>query len=148
MIAGPASPRSIPRTQLVAYTAWRKSGLSARKPSPLYDIRLGSQGGYSSRIDGAGARSVNAFSPAVAVSKASALIAWQDMARGVGEIWMARLGSPVRRVRVVGKRRGNAWRPALAVSGGTAVVGWEDDRDGLSQIYVRRMPLPFVPSRP
>jgi hypothetical protein len=143
-----ASPRSVAGTSLVAYTAWRKSGLSASKPSPLYDIRLGAQGGYSSRIDGAGARSVNAFSPAVAVTKASALIAWQDMARGVGEIWMARLGSPVRRVRVVGNRRGNAWRPALAVSGRSAVLAWEDDRDGPSQIYVRRMPLPFVPSRP
>jgi hypothetical protein len=143
-----ASPRSIPGSRLVAYTSWRKSGLSAHAPSPLYDIRVGNPGGYSTRVDGAGARSVNAFSPAVARSKAASYVAWQDMARGTGEIWLARLGSPTRRLAVVRHRRGNAWRPALAVSGSRAIVAWEDDRDGPSQVYVRRMPLPFVASRP
>ena len=91
---------------------------------------------------------MNAFSPAVAVAKRAAYVAWQDMARGTGAIWLARLGTPVRRVAVAQARRGNAWRPALVVVGSRALVAWEDTRDGLSQIYVRRMPLPFVSSRP
>jgi len=139
-----ASPRSIAGTSLVAYTAWRKSGLSAHTPSPLYDIRVGVPGGYSSQLDGGGRRSVNAFAPAVAGD----YVAWQDMARGTGEIRLARRGSPVRRMLVARSRRGNAWRPALAVSGSRAIVAWEDDRDGPSQVYVRRMPLPFRGSRP
>jgi hypothetical protein len=143
-----ASPRSLAGASLVVYTAWRKSGLSAHTPSPLYDIRRGSPGGYSARVDGAGARSVNAFAPAVARSKGAAYAAWQDMARGIGEIWLARLGSPVRRAPVTRSPRSNAWRPALAVVGRSAVVAWEDARDGPSQVYVRRMPLPFMPSRP
>jgi hypothetical protein len=143
-----ASPRAIPDSRLVAYTAWRKSGLSAHTPSPLYDIRLGAPGSYSKAIDGAGARSVNAFSPAVARTKGAPYAAWQDMRSATGAIWLARLSAPVRRVRVVAPRRGNAWRPALAVSGTHAIVAWEDDRDGPSQVYIRRMPLPFIASRP
>jgi predicted amidohydrolase len=136
-----ASPRSVAGTSLVAYTSWRRSGRTVRRPNPLYDIRLGSWGGYSSRVDGAGARPVNAFSPAVAASKATGYVAWQDMTHGTGEIWLARLGSPVRRMRVARSPRGNAWRPALAVSRGAAIVAWEDDRDGPSQIYLARTPL-------
>jgi hypothetical protein len=64
------------------------------------------------------------------------------MARGTGEIWLARLGSKVHRVRVAAARRGNRWRPALALSRSRAVVAWEDDRDGPSQIYVRRVRPP------
>ena len=143
-----ASPRSVPGSSIVVYTAWRKSGLSAHTPSPLYDIREGAMGSYSRQVDGDGKRSVNAFSPAVAVAKRAAYVAWQDMARGTGAIWLARLGTPVRRVAVAQARRGNAWRPALAVVGSRALVAWEDTRDGLPQIYVRRMPLPFVSSRP
>jgi hypothetical protein len=143
-----ASPRSVPGEATVVYTAWRKSGLSAHTPSPLYDIRESTPGGHSFRVDGDGARSVNAFWPAVARSNAATYAAWQDMARGTGAIWLARLGSPVRRKVVVRARRGSAWRPALAVEGRQAVVAWEDDRDGPPQIYVRRMPLPFSPSRP
>jgi hypothetical protein len=143
-----ASPRSIPGSRLVAYTAWRKSGLSAHTPSPLYDIRLGVAGGYSKQIDGGGRRSVNAFAPAVARHKTASYVAWQDMTHGTGAIWLARLGSEVRRLRVAGRRRGNAWRPALAISGTHAIVAWEDDRDGPSQVYMRRMPLPFIASRP
>jgi hypothetical protein len=137
-----ASPRSIAGSPLVAYTSWTKSAASARRPSPLYDIRLGSPGGYSSRIDGDGARFASAFAPAVAVGKATAYVAWQEMARGVGDIWLARLGSKVRRVRIAGGRRGNRWRPALALSRSRAIVAWEDDRDGPSQIYIRRVRPP------
>jgi hypothetical protein len=137
-----ASPRSIAGSPLVAYTSWTKSDASARVPSTLYDIRVGSPGGYSSRVDGTGGRSVDAFAPAVAAGKASAYVAWQEMARGTGEIWLARLGSKVHRVRVAAARRGNRWRPALALSRSRAVVAWEDDRDGPSQIYVRRVRPP------
>jgi Carbon-nitrogen hydrolase len=143
-----ASPRSVPGEATVVYTAWRKSALSAHAPSPLYDIRESTPGGHSFRVDGDGARSVNAFWPAVARSEAATYAAWQDMARGTGAIWLARLGSPVRRKVVAQARRGNAWRPALAVVGKQAVVAWEDDRDGPPQIYSRRMPLPFSSSRP
>jgi predicted amidohydrolase len=143
-----ASPRSLADGANVAYTDWRKSGRSARRPSPLYDIRISSPGGTSRRVDGAGARSVNAFSPAIALAKDTPLVAWQDMARGVGEIWLARLGRPVRRLRVARSPGGNAWRPALAVSGSHAIVAWEDERDGPSQIYVKRQPLRFTTSRP
>jgi hypothetical protein len=139
-----ASPRSIAGTRLVAYTDWRKSGRSAHTPSPLYDVRLGAPGSSSSQLDGDGKRSVNAFSPAVAGS----YVAWQEMARGTGEIWLARRGSPVRRMPVAGSSRGNRWRPALAVVGRRALIAWEDTRDGPAQIYVRRMPLPFTSSRP
>jgi hypothetical protein len=133
-----ASPRSIAGTARVAYTAWAKSGASAHRPSSLYDIRIGSPGGRSKRVDGDGARSLNAFAPAAA----GHYVAWQEMARGTGEIWLARLGSKVRRVRVAAARRGNRWRPALALSRSRAVVAWEDDRDGPSQIYVRRVRPP------
>jgi Carbon-nitrogen hydrolase len=139
-----ASPHALAGSPIVAYTAWRKSGRSAHTPSPLYDIRIGAAGSYSKQVDGGGTRSVNAFSPAVAAG----YVAWQDMARGTGAIWLARLSSPVRRKVVAQARRGNAWRPALAVVGKRAVVAWEDDRDGPPQIYARRMPLPFSPSRP
>jgi len=143
-----ASPRSVPGSSLVAYTDWRKSASSARRPSPLYDVRISAAGSPSKRVDGAGQRSVNAFWPAVASAKGVPYVAWQDMARGTGEIWLARAGSPVRREPVARSRRGNAWRPALAVSRRSALVAWEDSRDGPSQIYVRRMPLPFSASRP
>jgi hypothetical protein len=143
-----SSPHALAGSPIVAYTAWRKSGLSAHTPSPLYDIRIGAAGSYSKQVDGGGARSVNAFSPAVARSKAAAYAAWQDMAPGTAAIWLARLGSPMRREVVARARRGNAWRPTLAVVGKRAIVAWEDDRDGPAQIYVRRMPLPFSPSRP
>ncbi len=79
-----------------------------------------------------------------------ALVAWQDMRRGVGDIRIARVGPFIGRSRRIDGhgRAGNAWRPAIAVSQGRAIVAWEDDRDGPSQVYVRRMPLPFIPSRP
>jgi hypothetical protein len=128
-----ASPRSVAGTADIAYTAWAKSDASARRASTLYDIRIGSPGGRSRRVDGDGARSVDAFWPAVA----GPYVAWQEMARGTGEIWLAR---GVRRARVAAGRTGNRWRPALALSGGRAIVAWEDDRDGPSQIYLRRIP--------
>jgi len=133
-----ASPHANAATGQVAYTAWAKADASARRPSPLYDIRVGSPGGRSKRVDGDGARSANAFAPAVA----GRFVAWQEMARGVGDIWLARIGAKVRRVRVATARRGNHWRPALAISRSRAVVAWEDDRDGPSQIYIRRVRPP------
>jgi predicted amidohydrolase len=133
-----ASPHANAATGQVVYTAWAKADASARRPSPLYDIRIGAPGGRSKRVDGDGARFANAFAPSVAGS----LVAWQEMARGTGEIWLARLGSKVRRMRVAAGRRGNRWRPALAISRSRAVVAWEDDRDGPSQIYVRRVRPP------
>jgi hypothetical protein len=133
-----ASPRSIAGTGQVAYTAWAKSDASAHRPSPLYDIRIGSPGGRSKRVDGDGTRSVNAFAPAAA----GRYVAWQEMARGTGDIWLARVGTHARRRLVAAGRRGNRWRPALAISGPSAVVAWEDDRDGPSQVYVRRIRPP------
>jgi hypothetical protein len=120
-----ASPRSIAGTSTVAYTAWRRL---------RYGIRVGAR-----------SLAANAFWPAVPANGAP-YVAWQDMARGTGRIWLARLSSPARRVALT--RGANAWRPAIAVAGSRAIVAWEDSRDGPSQIYVRRMPLPFRTSRP
>ena len=39
-----ASPRSVPGSSLVAYTDWRKSASSARRPSSLYDVRINAAG--------------------------------------------------------------------------------------------------------
>ena len=43
------------------------------------------------KVDGTGPRPVNAFSPAVAPAPRGALVAWQDMRRGVGDIRVARI---------------------------------------------------------
>jgi hypothetical protein len=146
-----ASPHAAlgPHGPLVAYTDWTKSDASARRPSPLYDIYLRA-GGRPRKVDGTGARSVDAFWPAVAAAgNGDAIVAWQDMRRGTGDIRITRAGARVGRARVVaGGLRGNRWRPALAISGKRAIVAWEDSRDGPSQVYVRRMPLPLVASRP
>jgi hypothetical protein len=110
-------------------------------------------GDHPHKADGTGTRHVSAFSPAVAAAPRGALVVWQDMRRGVGDIRIAHIvrsqpyDGPTRRIDGHGAA-GNAWRPALAVSGTHAIVAWEDDRDGPSQVYVRRMPLPFIPSRP
>jgi hypothetical protein len=136
---------------LIAFTDWRKTPDSARRPSSLYDIALQSSGSrHPRKIDGTGTGHVNAFSPAVAAVPRGALVAWQDMRRGIGDIRLVRVGPNVGRSRRIDAHgsRGNAWRPALVVSGSRAIVAWEDDRDGPSQIYVRRMPLPFISSRP
>lgn len=135
---------------LIAFTDWRKSPSSARAPSSLYDIELEAFGDHPRKIDGTGASHVSAFWPAVAAVPRGALVAWQDMRRGVGDIRLARVGPFIGRSRRIDGHGsvGNAWRPAIAVSRGRAIVAWEDDRDGPSQVYVRRMPLPFVPSRP
>ena len=138
-----ASPHGVAGTALVAYTAWAKSAASARRPSTLYDIRLGSPGGRSRRVDGTGSSAVEAFAPAAAAFRGVPYVAWQDMASGTGSIRLARMGARARRLLVAGGRTGNRWRPAIAISGSHAIVAWEDDRDGPSQVYVRRMPLPF-----
>jgi hypothetical protein len=93
-------------------------------------------------VDGHGAAQVSAFSPAlVALPRGQALVAWQDMARGPGQIRIAR----VRRGRAAGRARRvdeahngswSAWRPALALTRGRVVCAWEDERDGPAQIYV------------
>jgi hypothetical protein len=148
-----ASPHAAlgPSGAFVAFTDWRKSPASARTPSSLYDVALASPGGHPRKVDGTGSRHVNAFWPAVASAPGGgALVAWQDMRRGVGEIHIARVGNRVGRSRRIDGHgsSGNAWRPAIALSGRAAVVAWEDDRDGLPQIYVTRQPLPFTTSRP
>jgi hypothetical protein len=80
-----------------------------------------------------------------AAGNGDAIVAWQDMRRGTGDIRITRTGERVGRSRVVaGGPRGNRWRPALAIAGKRAIVAWEDSRDGPSQVYVRRMPLPRI----
>lgn len=145
-----ATPRSAigPGGPLVAFTDWSKSPASARRPSPLYDIALGAPGGHPRQVDGARIRPVDAFAPALALAPGGgALVAWQDMRRGVGDIRIARVGARIGPARRVDDRRGggrNAWRPALAVAGATAIVAWEDERDGPAQIYVARAPAARV----
>ena len=68
---------------------------SAHAPSSLYDIALHGFGDHSDKIDGTGTAHVNAFSPAVARRPRGALVAWQDMRRGVGDIRIARIGRRV-----------------------------------------------------
>jgi hypothetical protein len=148
-----ASPHAAlaPRGAAVAFTDWRKSPDSAHRPSSLYDIALQSPDSrHPRKIDGTGTAHVDAFSPALAIAPGGdAIVAWQDMRRGTGDIRITRAGERVGRSRVVaGGLRGNRWRPALAISGKRAIVAWEDSRDGPSQVYVRRMPLPLVVSRP
>jgi hypothetical protein len=73
------------------------------------------------------------------------VVAWQDHARGPGEVYAARVlgGRPTRRAPVGdgGAPAANQWRPALAVSGGSVVAAWEDERDGPDQIFYARAPL-------
>jgi hypothetical protein len=134
----------------VAFTDWSKTPGPASRPSPLYDVALAGPGGRPRKVDGTGGRHVNAFSPALALAGGDALVAWQDMRRGVGDIRLALVGARTGRSRRIDGHgaSGNAWRPALAASGRTASAAWEDDRDGPSQVYLRRMPLPFTASRP
>ena len=143
-----ASPHAaIGSGPLVAFTDWSKSPASGHRPSPLYDVALGVPGGHPRKVDGTGARHVNAFSPAIAIAPGgAALVAWQDMRRGVGDIRIARVGAQVGRSRRIDGHGavGTAWRPAIAMTGSTAVVAWEDDRDGPSQIYVTRRSLARV----
>jgi hypothetical protein len=97
------------------------------------------------RIDGSGGAHAEAFSPALVAVPGGAVAAWQDHARGPGDIAAARLragrwSAPVR-VDDTGTAGWNQWRPALAVSGSSVVAAWEDERDGPAQIFVARAPI-------
>ena len=120
---------------VLAWTDYRKT--RDPLPHPLDDIRAADR-----QIDGHGAAQIVSAAP----SLAGGLVAWQDHARGIGEILVRRIGATAAPARV-GDRgaRGNAWRPAVARAGGRAVVAWEDERDGPSQIYVTSAPAARVP---
>lgn len=134
---------------LVAHTRWRKEPEGLRTPSRLYDTVLASLGGPAPvQADDHGGDQVSTFSPALAtLPGGDVLIAWQDHAKGPGDIFLARMrgaaaGTPVRRpaVRVddSGTAGTNQWRPQVALTANRVVVAWEDERDGPAQIYVAR----------
>ena len=129
-------------TPLLAWTDFRKTRDPA--PHPLYDIRAGAD----RQVDGHGAEQIISAAPALA----GGLLAWQDHARGVGEILVRRIGSSARPLRVQDRNAlGNAGRPSIALAGHRVVVAWEDERDGPRQIYVASAPvrgnLAATPSR-
>lgn len=132
---------------LIAFTDYRKADFSARIPHPLYGVAIAEPGGPNRVIDGHGLQQISAFHPSLAALPGGpALVAWQDHARGPGEIRIARVkpgGQVARRYRVNAAGRGawNEWRPALTIVGGRAVVAWEDARHGPAQLYVASAPL-------
>jgi len=139
--AGGAGPRG-----LVAHTRWAKEQDGLTTPSRLYDTVLASVGGFAPlQVDGHGGEHVSTFSPALAVlAGGEAVVAWQDHAKGPGDVYLARIGAagsradrPVR-VDDSGTAGTNQWRPRVAVTTNRVVVAWEDERDGPAQIYVAR----------
>jgi predicted amidohydrolase len=138
------TPRAalLPGGPVTAFTDWAKSARSATTPSPLYDVAVSWPGGPQRKVDGTGARQVDAFAPAIVAAGRSAIVAWQDHRRGAADIYAARVtaagaGRPVR-VDDSGARGWNQWRPALAVSGPVVIAAWEDERDGPAQVFFAR----------
>jgi hypothetical protein len=134
------TPRPAWPGPVIAFTDWAKSADSAKKASPLYDIRLARPGKKPAVIDGSRGAHVNAFAPAVVRSGARSVVAWQDHRRGQADILVTSGGAP-RRVDDSGAKPWNQWRPALVLAGGTVVAAWEDERDGPSQIFFARAPV-------
>jgi hypothetical protein len=131
------------RTDLIAWTDWRKRASSATKPHQMYDIYMSRGTGKNVQVDPYGAKQLSTFSPDVcAVGKRDALVAFQDASRGQNDIRAAYVKNGRRgrahRVDDAGPRAGNAWRPRLVCSGGSAIAFWEDERDGPPQIYFGR----------
>lgn len=129
---------------LVAFTDFRKHDASERAHS-LYDTFVTVPGATNLQIDQRGDRQLLTFFPAIAAAGKGAIVAWQDHARGPGDVFAARVagGRVRRRVRVddSGRNGWNQWRPALAISGRRVVAAWEDERDGPAQIFVARAAL-------
>jgi hypothetical protein len=130
---------------LVAFTDWAKDDSSATTPSRLYDTDAAIPGGTRHQVDQHGAAHVETFSPSLlALPDGDALVAWQDMARGPGDIYVRRVGSDgapagrAQRVDDTGTAGWNQWRPALALTARRVVAAWEDERDGPAQIYAAR----------
>jgi predicted amidohydrolase len=135
----PSSAVLLDGSSLVAYTDWIKDGSTARKPSRLYDTMVAPPGGKPRAVDGQRDAHTSTFSPAlVALRAGGAVVAWQDNARGPGDIALARVGSRPLRVDDAGDAGWNAWRPAIAETSRRVIVAWEDERDGPRQIYVSR----------
>lgn len=147
-----ATAPGAPPRGLVAHTRFMKELDGLRTPSRLYDTVLAPVGGGSGpvQVDQHGGAQVSTFSPALAtLPGGDALVAWQDHAKGPGDVFLARVagaavatGAPVARhaIRVddSGTSGTNQWRPQLAVTTNRVVVAWEDERDGPAQIYVAR----------
>lgn len=129
------------RGPLVAWTDYRKRDSSARTPHQLYDTFVARPGGTNRQVDPHSDAQVSTFSPAILpIPGDQALVAWQDMAGGPGDIRIARVKSlapPRRAWRVddTGFSGWNQWRPALARSATRLVAAWEDERDGPPQVY-------------
>src|SRR5207244_13544035 len=90
------SPRAVigPDGPLVAFTDYRKRADTDTDLSPhqLYDTFVAAPGGANRRVDPHGAAQVPTFAPAIAMLPGGdALVAWQDMARGDGDIYVARV---------------------------------------------------------
>jgi hypothetical protein len=128
---------------VVAFTDFRKHDASTR-PHELYDTLVTVPGARNRQVDHHGADQVSTFSPALlALPGGDALVAWQDMAAGPGDIMIVRMRDGLERGRAVrvddsGTAGWNQWRPALALTGRRVVAAWEDERDGPPQIYTAR----------
>lgn len=132
----------------VVWTDYRKP--ATPEESTLYDIYGAVPGQPNRRLDGDGARQVNAFAPAVAPLRDGRMaLAWQSHRGPTADVAMRVLKNGSRmRVDDAGRRNVNSWRPSIAaLRNGKAIVAWEDDRDGPSNIFVRRLVLPS-PSSP
>ncbi len=127
---------------LIAWTHWAKTD-NWREPLRLHDTLVGAPGAKSFQADGHGAEHTSTFSPALlALPDGGAVVAWQDHARGPGDIRAARVtatgaGKPYR-VDDSGDAGWNQWRPALGLTSARVVVAWEDERDGPANIFVAR----------
>jgi hypothetical protein len=142
------SPRAAigPDGPLVAFVDYRKRTDTDPdlSPHPLYDIFVAAPRGANRQVDSHGGAQVTSFAPSLALLPGrDALVAWQDMARGPGDILIARVkpgrgGGRAQRVDDTGMRGWNQWRPALTLAGGRVVAAWEDERDGPPQIYTAR----------
>jgi hypothetical protein len=134
------------KSELVAWTDWRKRASSATKPHQMYDIYLASPGKGNVQVDPYGTKQLSTFSPDVcAVGRRDALVVFQDASKGQNDVRAVYVKrgkrGRARRVDDAGPRAGNAWRPRLACSGDDVLALWEDERDGPAQIYFARAKL-------
>jgi len=135
------------RSELIAWTDWRKRASSATRPHQMYDIYMSSGKGENVQVDPYGRRQLSTFAPDVcAVGRRDALVVFQDASRGQNDIRAVYVKRGVKRARARrvddgGPRAGNAWRPRLSCARRHALVLWEDERDGPAQIYYARAKL-------
>jgi len=129
----------------VAWTDWRKRHETSLVPHQQYDVAIARPGGQNQRVDPYGARPVSAFSPSACPVRRDVLVAFQDHARGQGDIRVVRMRGGLRRGRARrvddsgGRRGGNAWRPQLACSRGRVLAAWEDERGRRPLVFVARV---------